>query len=140
MTYYQNLTLLDDSLEGKPRRRYAAEAERSMHRNMKEARALSKAVARLKPRIEKPSEIPAPALISTLLADEVIPVPPTSRKELIQPLEVAQVSPLSPQEADERAAYRVDSADMIFVMNHLAKLKAEKSGQVKATEPIMQAV
>ena len=149
----ENLALLDDSLEGKLRRRYAAEAERSMHRNMKEAKALSKAeaVARLRPRVEKPSEIPAPALIPTLLAEEVVPAAEASRNEPIsaaeasrnepiQALKVAQVAPISPNEAAKRTAYRVDSVNMTMVMNHLAKLKEEMSGGVEATGPIKQAV
>ena len=132
----ENRALFDDSSEGKLRRRYAADAERSMHRNMKEAKALSKAeaVARLKPCVEKPLEVSTLPAIQVHLPREVVPAASVSRNE---PISAPAVSRDEPIEAEADA---VDSLDMTIMMKHFPTVATGKTGRIGANGPMKQAV
>ena len=130
----QSRALFDDSSEGKLRRRYAAEAERSMHRNMKEAKALSKAEAQA--RTEKPKETPIP--IPTLekvvpVLEKVPPVPPSPRNE---PAEAPPVSRNEPAEECLDSEVTLDSAEK---MSALEFMIASMEGRLGTVSPVWRA-
>ena len=130
----ENRALFDDSSEGKLRRRYAAEAERSMHRNMKEAKALSKAEAQARVEIprETPIPVPTPEMVVPL-PEKVPPVPPSPRNE---PAEAPPVSRNEPAEECLDTEVTLDSAGK---MSALEFMIASMEGRLGTVSPVWRA-